>query len=106
MARFAGTPWTIRDGLQRFNRWSARGIYKKIFDTLASKLRDGLYLTDGRIVKAPRAASRAKRKENNQAIGISRGGCRTKIRAIVDSKGRSLNFLVTRGQAMRPLRHQ
>jgi transposase len=26
----------------RFNRWSRRGIWKRIFDTLASKLRDSL----------------------------------------------------------------
>ena len=36
--------------------------------------------------------------EQNQAIGISRGGRSTKIHAIVDSKGRPLNFTVTGGQ--------
>jgi len=44
----------------RFNRWSRRGIWKRIFDTLASKSRDGLYLIDSTIVKAHRAASGAK----------------------------------------------
>ena len=34
----------------------------------------------------------------NQAIGISRGGRSTKIHAIVDSRGRPLNFAVTGGQ--------
>src|SRR5512139_2663002 len=38
------------------------------------------------------------REEKNQAIGISRGGRTTKIHAIVDSKGRPLNFTVTGGQ--------
>jgi transposase len=38
------------------------------------------------------------RGEQNQAIGISRGGRTTKIHAIVDSKGRPLNFTVTGGQ--------
>ena len=28
----------------RFNRWSRRGIWKRIFDTPASKSRDSLYL--------------------------------------------------------------
>src|ERR1700675_1161788 len=32
----------------RFNRWSRRGIWKRIFDTLASKSRDSLYLIDRR----------------------------------------------------------
>ena len=44
----------------RFNRWSRRGIWKKIFDKLASKSRDSLYLIDSTIVKAHRAASGAK----------------------------------------------
>jgi transposase len=38
------------------------------------------------------------RGEQNQAIGISRGGRSTKIHATVDSKGRPLNFTVTGGQ--------
>ena len=44
----------------RFNRWSRRGIWKRIFDTLASRSRDSLYLIDSTIVKAHRAASGAK----------------------------------------------
>ena len=69
------------------------GIWKRIFDALASKSRDGLYLIDSTIVKTAR-----QRGEKNQAIGISRGGRSTKIHAIVDSKGRPLNFTVTGGQ--------
>jgi transposase len=30
----------------RFNRWSRRGIWKRVFDQLASKSRDSLYLID------------------------------------------------------------
>src|SRR6266853_4642955 len=44
----------------RFNRWSRRGIWKRIFDALASKSHDSLYLIDSTIVKAHRAASGAK----------------------------------------------
>jgi hypothetical protein len=44
----------------RFNPWSRRGIWKRIFDTLASKSRDSLYRIDSTIVKAHRAASGAK----------------------------------------------
>ncbi len=82
----------------RFNRWSRRGIWKRIFDALASKSRDSLYLIDSNTVKAHRAASGAQKVEQNQAIGVSRGGRSTKIHAIVDSKGRPLNFAVTGGQ--------
>ena len=40
----------------------------------------------------------AQKGGKNQAIGISRGGRSTKIHALVDSKGRPLNFIVTGGQ--------
>ena len=43
----------------RFNWWSRRGIWKRIFDTLASKSRDNLHLIDSTIVKAHRSASGA-----------------------------------------------
>ena len=41
---------------------------------------------------------RRKRGEQNQAIGVSRGGRSTKIHAVVDGKCRPLNFIVTGGQ--------
>ena len=44
----------------RFDRWARRGIWKKVFDTLAAKSRVGLHLIDATIVKAHRAASGAK----------------------------------------------
>jgi len=44
----------------RFNCWSRRGIRKRVFDRLASKSRDSLYLIDSTIVKAHRAANGAK----------------------------------------------
>src|ERR1019366_777723 len=75
----------------RFNRWSRRGIWKRIFDTLASKSRQSV--SDRQHDrKSPSCGQRRKRGEQNQAIGISRGGRSTKIHAIVDSKGRPLNF--------------
>jgi transposase len=49
----------------RFNRWSRRGIWKRVFDQLASKSRDSLYLIDSTIVKAHRAASGAKGGEKS-----------------------------------------
>ena len=63
-----GSPWRdlperygpYTTAYNRFNRWSRRGIWKRIFDTLASRSRDSLYLIDSTIVKAHRAASGAK----------------------------------------------
>jgi transposase len=57
----------------RFNRWSRRGIWKRIFDRLAAKSRDSLYLIDSTIVKAHRAASGAKggRKIRRSASAVA-----------------------------------
>src|SRR6202162_5545004 len=58
----------------RFNRWSRRGIWKRIFDRLASKSRDSLYLIDSTIVKAHRAASGAKGGRKIRRTGSAGGG--------------------------------
>src|SRR5277367_2057195 len=65
----------------RFNRWSRRGIWKKIFDRLASQSRDSLYLIDSTIVKAHRAASGAKggrkiRRSGSAGAGAARRSMR------------------------------
>ena len=44
----------------RFNRWSRRGIWKRVFDRLAATSRDSLHLIDSTIVKAHRSASGGK----------------------------------------------
>ena len=49
----------------RFNRWSRRGIWKRVFDQLASKSRDSLYLIGSTVVKAHRAASGGKGGEKS-----------------------------------------
>jgi hypothetical protein len=68
-----------------------------VFDTLASKSRDSLYLIESKIVKAYRRLV-VQKGEQKQAIGIRRGSRSTKIHAIVDSKGRPLNFTIMGGQ--------
>ena len=65
----------------RFNRWSRRGIWKRIFDALAAKSRDSLYLINSTIVKAHRAASGAKgerriRRSASVAAGAPRKSTR------------------------------
>jgi transposase len=60
----------------RFNRWSRRGIWKRVFDRLATRSRDSLHLIDSTIVKAHRAASGAK------------GGRRTRRSASAEAAGR------------------
>src|SRR5262245_33325551 len=63
-----GIPWRdlperygpYTSAYNRFNRWSRRGVWKRIFDALAAKSRNSLYLIDSTIVKAHRATSGAK----------------------------------------------
>src|SRR5262249_10632617 len=59
----------------RFNRWSRRGIWKQIFDQVATRSRVGLYFIDSTIVKAPRCASGAKggRKSGRLASAAGAG---------------------------------
>ncbi len=64
----AGCPWRDlpeRYGpyttcYNRYNRWSKRGIWKKIFDKLAQQSKDSLHMIDSTIVRAHRSASGAK----------------------------------------------
>ena len=71
----------------RFNRWSRRGIWGRIFDKLAAKSRDSLYLIDSTIVKAHRAASGAKggrrirRSASAAAVGRRKSMRRSTVKA-------------------------
>ena len=65
----------------RFNRWSRRGIWRRIFDTLAAKSRESLYLIDSTIVKAHRAASGAKGgRKTRRLVSAAAGGPRKSTR--------------------------
>ena len=66
----------------RFNRWSGRGIWKRMFDRLASKSRDSLHLIDSTIVKAHRAASGAKGgRSSRQSASAVAGAAPRSMRA-------------------------
>ncbi len=75
-----GAPWRdvperygpYTTAYNRFNRWSRRGIFKRIFDCLAARSRDSLHMIDSTIVKAHRAASGAKggRKRSTSASAV------------------------------------
>ena len=98
MAGSAGTLRAVHDGLQSL---------QPVVPT--RHLEEGFRYAGGKIARQPLlyrqhdregapGSQRRKRGEKNQAIGISRGGRSTKIHAVVDSKGRPLNFVVTGGQ--------
>ncbi len=58
----------------RFNRWAARGIWRRVFETLAAKSHDSLHLIDSTIVKAHRAAAGAKGGNRNRRSASAAAG--------------------------------
>ena len=63
-----GIPWRdlperygpYTSAYNRFNRWSRKGIWKRVFERLAAKSHDSLFLIDSTIIKAHRSAIGAK----------------------------------------------
>ena len=53
----------------RFNRWSGRGVWKRIFDTLASKSRNSLYMIDS-------TKARTRRARRFRSPAMPNGRCR------------------------------
>jgi transposase len=73
----------------RFNRWSRRGIWKRMFDRLAAKSRDSLHLIDSTIVKAHRSASGAKGgRKIRRSASVAAGGVRKSTPPLTVRAGR------------------
>lgn len=73
----------------RFNRWSERGIWKQMFDRLATKSRDSLHLIDSTIVKAHRSAGGAKGgRKIRRSASAAAGGARKSTPASTVKAGR------------------
>lgn len=71
----------------RFNRWSRRGIWKQVFDTLALASRDSLHMIDSTIVKAHRAASGAKGGKRSRRSASAGAVARRKFTPSSTAKG-------------------
>ena len=84
---------------RRFSRWSAKGIWLRMFEALADDLDFEYLIVDSTIVRAHQHASGAKGWAQNQAIGRSRGGLTTKIHMAVRGLGCPVRFFLTAGQA-------
>jgi len=84
---------------RRFSRWSAKGVWLRIFEALVDHPDFEYLIVD--FHDRARASTRQWRKRGaqNQAIGRSRGGLSTKIHLAVRGLGCPVRFRLTAGQA-------
>src|SRR5262245_744638 len=102
----AGIPWRDlperfghwKNIHRRFSRWATAGVWERVFEHLASEADNEYAMLDSTIVRRTSTAPALPKKDEDQAIGQSRGGLSTKIHALVDALGNPLAFLLTPGQ--------
>jgi transposase len=98
VARFAEVLWALYDGVQSLQSVVAPRDVEADFRHFGGDIA-GRPAPDRQHDREGASGGQwRKRGEKNQAIGISRGGRSTKIHAVVDGKGRPLNFAVTGGE--------
>jgi transposase len=83
---------------KRFSRWAKNGRWQDVFEHLALDADNEYAMLDSTIVRAHQHSAGAPQKDDDQAIGRSKGGLSTKIHALVDALGNPLCFLLTQGQ--------
>ena len=84
---------------KRFDAWSAKGIWNRLFDCFACDHDGEWVMIDATITRAhPCASGYTKDGDDAQALGRSKGGFTCKIHALVDALGNPLRFRLTGGQ--------
>ncbi len=71
----------------RYNRWFAKGVWDRIFETLSADPDLKYLMVDGSIVRVHQHGAPERIKQDGEAVGKSRGGLSTKVHAAVDSLG-------------------
>jgi transposase len=88
----AGIPWrdlperfgNWKNTHRRFIRWAKSGVWERIFQHPAADADNEYAMIDSTIVRAHQhSGAGAPKKEDDQAIGHSRGGLSTKLHAFV-----------------------
>jgi transposase len=73
---------------RRFSRWSAKGVWWRIFEAMSDDPDFEYLIVDSTIVRTHQHAAGAKKRgSEDQAIGRSRGGLSTKIHMAVRGLG-------------------
>lgn len=84
---------------KRFDEWSAKGIWNKLFEHFSAGHDGEWVMIDSTIARAhPCASGYEKDGNDKQALGRSKGGFTCKIHALVDALGNPLRFRLTSGQ--------
>ena len=99
----AGIPWRDlperfgdwKNTHKRFSRWAKKGAWQRLFEHLAAEADNEYAMIDSTIVRAHQHRAGAPKKDDDQAIGRSKGGLSPKIHALVDALGNPLRFLLT-----------
>ena len=83
---------------RRFSRWSAKGVWWRIFEAMCDDPDFEYLIVNSTIVRAHQhAAGGEKGGSEDQAIGRSRGGLSTKIHMAVSGLGCPVRFALTAG---------
>lgn len=83
----------------RYNRWSLKGEWDRIFKTLSADYDLEYVMVDGSIVRVHQHGAPKRTEQDSEAVGKSRGGLSTKIHAAVDALGNPVRLILTAGQS-------
>ena len=81
----------------RWKQWCKEGLWDRILESLSTSAQGRLWSIDSTSAKVHKHACGGGDSPENQAIGKSRGGSKTKIHALVDTYGRAVRLILTPG---------
>ena len=86
---------------KQFRRWCESGVWDLLLQALADSggALDMLQMIDSTIIRAHRCAAGEKTKEQNQALGRSRGGFSTKVHLRCNAVGLPIGVVLSEGEA-------
>ena len=82
---------------QYYRRWVRQGVFTELFSQIERPLEGSRFFLDSTHVKVHRCASNPAGGQAAQAMGTTRGGLNSKIRAVVDGAGQPVCLLLSAG---------
>lgn len=81
------------------SRWAKEGLWARILEVFARKVRGTVRLVDGTHIVAHQCAANPAGGAAAQAMGRTRGGRNTKLMALTEAKGRLVSAALIEGQS-------